>query len=105
MNATEKEQSQRSVSSSSARQSEFKDPGGLRSEETGEDREMELGWKSTARRVNQQRECCCTIPQYKHPLNAPSKKERANDTEILLYKFQFRRLSIVIPSICFNMVF
>lgn len=51
MNATEKEQSQRSVSSSSARQSEFKDPGGLRSEETGEDREMELGWKSTARRV------------------------------------------------------
>lgn len=51
MNATEKEQSQRSVSSSSARQPEFKDPGGLRSEETGEDREMELGWKSTARRV------------------------------------------------------
>lgn len=40
-----------SVSSSSSRQPELKDPGGLRGEETGEDREMELGWKSTARRV------------------------------------------------------
>lgn len=40
-----------SVFSSTSRQPELKDLGGLKGEVTGEDREMELGWKSTARRV------------------------------------------------------
>lgn len=51
MNATENEQSHRVYFFFIFQTSELKDLGGLKGEVMGKDREMELGWKSTARRV------------------------------------------------------
>lgn len=73
-----------SVSSTSSRQPELKDPGGLRGNRGRQGNGA--GMEKHSQESNQQSklECYWTVQQYKHPINAPSKKERVNDTEILL---------------------
>lgn len=76
-----------SVSSSPAGQPEPKDPGGLRGEEMGEGGGNGAGMEEHSQGSNRQSKLesyWTDDQQYDHPSNAPSKEERANDTEILI---------------------